>query len=116
MTDGLSRALLVLALAVSSLPACQSTIYEWGPYEESVLNSLLDYREEDLLSELARLDEYESQLRLEDRQPPPGLHAHLGYLNFLTGNGEATLRHFEAEKSWYPESRVFIDGMLERIR
>lgn len=107
---------VVAAVSLLLAAACSSDRYAWGPYEDSVLNTLHDFRDEDLLAELARLEEHEAQLRLEDRLPPPGLHAHLGYLHFLAGNGEATVRHFEAEKAVYPESAVFIDGMLERVK
>ncbi|MCB9898481.1 MAG: DUF4810 domain-containing protein [Planctomycetes bacterium] len=106
----------LVGAALLVLPACASEMYEWGPYEDSVLSTMHDFSERDLLAEIDRLEAYEADLREEDRRPPPGLHAHLGYLQFLAGNGEATLRHFAAEKAFYPESTVFIDGMLERVK
>ncbi len=104
------------AVAALLLGACAHELYEWGPYEDSVLNALHDFSAEDLLAEIDRLEEFEADLREQDLRPPPGLHAHVGYLQFLAGNGDATLRHFAAEKAYHPESTVFVDGMLERVR
>ena len=116
MTSCTTRAWSALVVACALLPACASGMYEWGPYEDSVLSTLHDFSERDLLEELDRLESYEADLREEDRRPPPGLHAHLGYLQFLAGNGDAMRRHFDAEKAFYPESTVFVDGMLERVK
>lgn len=112
----MSARYVLLAATVCMLSACSSQMYAWGPYEDSVLNTLHDFRDEDLLAEIDRLESFEADLREEDRRPPPGLHAHVGYLQFLVGNADAMRRHFAAEKAFYPESAVFIDGMLERVK
>ncbi len=98
------------------LAGCQSSaLYEWGPYEDSVHALCTDFVESDPVEELAGLDLHVSRLAEEDRVPPPGVHAQLGYLEYLAGNADAAVRHFEAEKTLYPESTVFIDGLLRRM-
>jgi len=97
------------------LPACGSTLYRWGPYEDSVWATLNDHRDSDIAADLERLASFEADLRERDATPPPGLHAQLGYLYSLVGDNDAARRHLEAEKSWYPEATVFVDGLLERL-
>ena len=108
--------ILLLALSGLGFVSCASRIYNWGPYESSVLNSLRDFDQRALLEEIDRLEEHDAELRRLDLPSMPGFHAQLGYLHFLAGNGEAAVRHFEAEKTFFPESTVFIDGMLGRVR
>ncbi|GJM23199.1 MAG: DUF4810 domain-containing protein [Planctomycetota bacterium] len=107
---------VVLLLCSLAFVSCASRIYNWGPYESSVLNSLQDFNRRALLEEIDRLEEHDAELRRLDLPAMPGFHAQLGYLHYLAGNGEAAVRHFQAEKTFFPESSVFIDGMLERVK
>jgi len=106
-------ALLLAALLPAA--ACSSPRYDWGPYEDSVLAVELDFREQQLMDEIAALEEHIHQLQLRDEVAPPGMHAHVGYLQYLAGDTGAAARHFEAEKALYPQSTVFMDGLLKRI-
>ena len=71
--------------------------------------------DEGLLAHVSALNADVEELRSEDKAPPPGLHAQLGYLEYMVGNMDAAIRNLQAEKRLYPESTVFIDGMLRRI-
>lgn len=95
--------------------SCQSGLYSWGPYEDGAYHLCTDFVDESPVEVLAELDEHISELRDRDRAPAPGMHAQAGYLEYLVGNRDAAVRHFEAEKSLYPESTVFIDGLLRRM-
>lgn len=94
---------------------CRSGLYDWGPYEDGVYALCHDFVEADVNEVLAELDEHVAELRASDRFPGPGVHAQLGYVEYLVGNRDAAVRHFEAEKALYPESTVFMDGLLRRI-
>ena len=50
-----------------------------------------------------------------DQRVPPGVHAHLGYLYFNQGKLDLSREEFMIEKRLFPESTVFIDGILERM-
>jgi len=91
-------------------------LYDWGPYEASVYALCHDFTDEDLLAQIEALNAHVEGLRAEDRLPAPGVHSHLGYLEYLAGNADAAARNFEAEKDLYPESTVFIDGLLRRMK
>ena len=105
-----------LALTALLLPGCVTTLYDWGPYESSVRATLREHQDLSLSDDLQRLAVHGAALREQDLAPPPGLHAHLGALYSLAGDLAAARRHLEAEKAWYPESAVFVDGLLERLR
>ena len=103
--------LALLALTVG----CQSGLYAWGTYEESVHALCLNFEEADLQETRAQLDEQLSRLRDHGLPPGPGMYAQLGYLEYLVGNHEVAMGHFNAEKTLYPESTVFMDGLLRRM-
>jgi hypothetical protein len=98
--------------------ACESpkTIYHWQSYEESAYHLLRDPDRTDLVEDIRNLSgEIEKDL-VEGRRIAPGVHAHLGYLYYLSGNPDSAKIEFEAEKAAYPESAVFIDGVLRRLK
>lgn len=106
--------LRVLVLA-PVLAGCTSTHYDWGRYEDSVY---LVTRQPDGFDLAAEIDSLEKQLEksaAKQRPVPPGLHAHLGYLHSVAGNGAAARQHFETEKELYPESARFMDHLLTRL-
>ena len=109
-----SRVLLGLA-ALLLTASCQSGLYSWGSYEDSVHALCFNFEEADLTETLAHLDEHVSRLRDHGLPPGPGMYAQLGYLEYLAGNQEIAAGHFKAEKGLYPESSVFMDGLLRRM-
>jgi len=103
------------ALLLLLTGACTSPLYDWGHYEESVLAMETGFQDVDLLDEIDTLERQAEAAAAKDRRPPPGLHAHLGYLHYLAGNSDAALRHFQTEKAVYPQSSVFMDGLISRL-
>ncbi len=110
----LACTLLLVAASLGST-SCSTTLYDWGDYERSVLALETEFLDSDLLDEITRLERQVEDSVGQDRPAPPGLHAHVGYLQYLAGNSDAALRHFEAEKSLYPQSAVFMDGLIGRL-
>jgi hypothetical protein len=53
--------------------------------------------------------------RAAGRVPPPGLQAHLGYLQLIAGNGTAAVSWFREEEETYPESAVFMDRLISKV-
>jgi hypothetical protein len=104
--------------AAACFSSCESTksIYHWQSYEESAYHLLEDPDRTDLVEDIRNLSgEIEKDL-VEGRPIAPGVHAHLGYLYYLSGNPDSAKIEFEAEKAAYPESAVFIDGVLRRMK
>jgi hypothetical protein len=107
---------LVLALAFLASCVSDNSIYRWGHYEESVYSVCHGAETIDLAQDVQVLSQELDRAQSEGRRAAPGIHAHLGYLYYLSGNTGAAEAQFEAEKSIYPESAVFIDGMLRRMK
>jgi len=107
-----------IAIGALLLASCESTgtIYHWGTYETSVRHVLLEPDRTDVSQEIRALSSEVERDRIEGRRAAPGVHAHLGYLYFITGNPDSAKTEFETEKSLYPESAVFIDGVLRRMK
>lgn len=106
---------LVAALALACLTGCATPLYDWGGYEDSVLVVQGEYLDVDLIAEIETFEQHIDELRRRDEHPGPGVHAHVGYLHYTVGNSEAALRHFEAEKAFYPESTRFMDMLIGRL-
>jgi hypothetical protein len=109
-----------VALAGSLLAACadpgpKPPAYGWGGYEDHVYNM---YAQPGEATPEAQIDQLTSGLEEAEsagQQAGPGVYAHLGYMQYLTGNLNAARDAFERERSLYPESATFIDGMLNRL-
>jgi hypothetical protein len=106
---------LFVALALPLASACTSTHYEWGRYEESVYDVTRRPDGFDLGAEIDTLEQQIEKTKNKDKPVPPGLHAHVGYLHTVAGNGDAARGHFEAEKALYPESAKFMDLLLAKL-
>jgi hypothetical protein len=47
---------------------------------------------------------------------PPGYHAHLGFLYFQVGKPDQALQSLQTEKALFPESTVYMDRLIARIK
>lgn len=96
--------------------ACQGTSrYAFGDYQESVFAVTMNEGEANIDASIASLNETVERTVMNDRLVPPGMHAHIGFLYALRGDIDFAVAAFESEKELYPESSVFIDGMLRRM-
>jgi hypothetical protein len=91
-------------------------IYRWGIYEELVYEMYAKPGAADPDTQVVRLSEDIARTQSEGKRVPPGVHAHLGYMYYLSGNAEAALDEFATERALFPESASFIDGIFARLR
>jgi hypothetical protein len=96
------------------LSACATpSRFEWGSYE----GALYAYAKKPALRENYRqalekaVDDGKRSNRLA-----PGLLAELGYLSLEDGDTTHAVQFFEAEMQAFPESRVFLAGIVERTK
>lgn len=111
------RAIVATSLAAALLLGACATpergSFHWGAYEQCVLGRCQGGgNPADEIRTLAADVEW-----ARERGVPvgPGIHAHLGYLYHLTGNDTSAAAEFRTEKELYPESAVFMDGLLRRM-
>jgi hypothetical protein len=112
----ISTRVAVLALVVLISACAPVPLYEWGGYEDSLYRTLVHPDTNDLATQSARLAADIERTSSLKRRVPPGVHAHLGYLYFMQGRADEALAQFEAERAAFPESTVFIDGMIARMK
>lgn len=111
----LAAAAVLLALLVGCASGSRN-LYYWGDYEDAIYEMYLKPGNTSLTDEILRLETDVEQAAAAGLAVPPGLHAHLGYLYTLEGNDAAARVHFQSEKALFPESTVFIDGLIARMR
>jgi len=112
-------ALLVVTAALAVLlSACAqpSTLYRWGEYESLVYDMYVRPGKADPTTQIAKLSGDIERTNAEGQHVPPGVHAHLGYLYYGQGQLDAAYEQFTIEKTLFPESAVFIDGVLTRMK
>ena len=108
-------AALGFGMAVFSGCSVQPSLYRWGEYEPLLYQMYAEEGEHDAGAQLARLSEDVERTLAEGQLVPPGVHAHLGYLYYTQGDTQAAPKQFVTEKELFPESSVFIDGIMKRL-
>jgi len=96
---------------------CASTsLYQWGNYENFLYKRYIKPGSLQTEEEINALENHLAQTYSKEATPPPGMHAHLGYLYASDGQSSRAFEHFNAEKKLFPESAHFIDGLIERMK
>ena len=113
--DFLVWLLLCTALLGSGCAAPQNReLYYWGEYEQLIQDSYLEPGSIDTVSWIEKLNTDIQQAAANGRRIPPGLYAQLGYLYASEGNVSLSNEAFGKEMELYPESKIWIEGMLKR--
>lgn len=90
-------------------------LYLWGEYEDLIYSMYVKPGEADPSTQVVKLNEDIQKMHDKSYRVPPGVHAHLGYMQFLQGNIAVAADEFEMEKTLYPESSVFIDRLIKGL-
>ncbi|WP_430010346.1 DUF4810 domain-containing protein [Methylophaga lonarensis] len=105
-------------LALLLLTGCAQQpkqLYHWGDYENLLYIMYTEPGAADPDMQIQKLTADIQQAHAKDLRIAPGIHAHLGYMYALKGNMASAKAEFIKEKQLYPESAIFIDGMLQRM-
>ncbi len=109
----------LLLLAFTLLAGCaakQPPLYQWGSYEDQVYAMYRDTGKVPIEEQLENLEQDYQVARAADKPVPPGYHAHMGYLYFQLGKTDQALQSFETEKALFPESTVYMDRLIARVK
>lgn len=107
---------LAVALLIVGCAETEAPLYRWGNYESLIYDMYVNPGEAEPGVQIAKLTEDIQRANADGKRIPPGVHAHLGYLHYTQGNQGDALQEFALERELYPESAVFIDGMLSRVK
>lgn len=110
-----SIALLFLVAGCSSGPTPPTLDYSWGEYDDLVYAMYAKPGEATPAVQISKLSAQIEKTKSRGEPVPPGVHAHLGYMQYISGNLDAARAEFEQERASYPESAVFIDGIMRRL-
>ena len=101
-------------LLLVTVAGCHTTVsqrYEWGDYDPALYAY---YKNPAKVADLTASLEAVIKDSESNREPvPPGIYAEYGYLQLQQGRGQDAARYFKQEEAHWPESRVFMDRMIQ---
>lgn len=109
----------LLLLTAALLGGCQTAVkplYYWGNYENQLYQTYRHPEKSGPAEQAAKLEEDLTKAAAQNLSPNPGLHAQLGFAYYQLGRLDAAEKEFTTEKTLFPESAVFIDRMLAKLK
>ena len=91
-------------------------MYYWGEYEQLIHDAYVKPGSADPQTQINTLTTDLQKTEAAGKKVPPGIYAHLGFLYAMQGMKAESKEAFMVERSLYPESIVFIDGLLNRAK
>ncbi|HSH68799.1 MAG TPA: DUF4810 domain-containing protein [Deferrisomatales bacterium] len=107
---------IVVVLLACGCATQKPPLYRWGEYERLIYEMYAKPGAAEPGTQVAKLSADVERTLAEGKRVPPGVHAHLGYMYYIQGNRGAALHEFTTEKEVFPESTVFVDGILTRLQ
>ncbi len=113
-----AKSSILILLAATVLAGCAGTplLYAWGSYEDQIHAMYTDTGKVPVEKQLEDLERDYQEARSANKSVPPGYHAHIGYLYFQLGKADQAVQSFETEKALFPESTVYMDRLIARIK
>lgn len=119
MTGASKIAILMVLVNLPLISGCvtqKPPLYRWGEYEQLVYEMYAEPGKAEPDTQVAKLSEDVGRTQAEGHRVPPGVYAHLGYMYYVQGNQGAAMSAFATEKALFPESTVFVDAILQRLK
>ena len=109
---------ILLLLSVFLVAGCTTNkeIYYWGEYEGLIHDAYVKPGSADPQTQIEKLSADLQKAEAIGKKTAPGIYAHLGYLYAIQGKNSQSKSAFMEERALYPESSVFIDGMMNRAK
>jgi hypothetical protein len=95
--------------------ATQKTLYNWGKYQEASYYYMKNNTDKDLEALLKEYQYIINNQKAGRKIVPPGIYADYGYLLIQQGKVNEGLELMKLEIALYPESAVFIEGIIKRL-
>lgn len=90
-------------------------LYRWGNYEKVIYAGYKAQDSSDPVNDAELIVDDLEKTVASGQVVPPGVRVHLGYLYFQQGRHNEARALFESERKQFPESAVFVNGLIERM-
>ena len=113
------KILIALLAGLLLLTGCanhRQSLYQWGSYENQIYAMYSDNNKLSAEEQILKLESDYQKAQSANKSVPPGYHAHLGFLYFQTGKTDQALQSLQTEKTLFPESTVYMDRLIARIK
>jgi hypothetical protein len=104
---------IAAAILLTGCQTAPKTTYQWEGYQPQVYQHFKGGSPD---QQIAVLEKDLQLINAKGNTPPPGYHAHLGYLYSMTGKLDMAMAQFEDEKKIFPESAVYMDFLLSKTK
>jgi len=108
--------LLILLVPVLLASCVPQKMYYWGDYSSTLYQSRKVPSEENLLKHKQALESIIQQSNEQNLRVPPGVYAELGYIYFRQNATDAAVKYFLLEEQTYPESRIFMERLVQAAK
>lgn len=103
--------MLLLVTVAGCHTQTASQRYGWGDYDPSLYAY---YKDPAKVGELTTSLQAVIKDSESNHEPvPPGIYAEYGYLQLQQGKSQDAARYFKQEEAHWPESKVFMDRMIQ---
>lgn len=116
MTAILKRISFFALVLIFTGCASQKSLYYWGSYEYQIYQMYTEPGKAPPKQQLVKFEEDYQKSMSQNKKMPPGFHAHVGYLYFESGKLDQAFKNFEMEKLQYPESSIYMDSLMQRMK
>jgi len=101
-------------LIISGCATQNKELYYWGEYEQLLHDTYVKPGSADASTQIEKLNADIQKAEALGKKTAPGIYAHLGFLYASQGKESQSKAAFTEERTLYPESSIFIDGIMRR--
>ena len=117
MKLALYKKVSLIVLLIFFISGCAThKMYYWGDYEELLYTQYQEPGKATPEYQIEKLQADIQKAKGQNKPLPPGFYAHLGYQYLQLGKSGEARQSFETEKKLFPESAVFMDRFLKKLK
>ena len=109
----LKLGVILITTILAGCASTQTTLYDWGGYDEGIYEYYYDPVEAANFPEL--VEAHIVQLESNSQTPAPGLYAEVGTFKLKTGDIENAITYYKKEASTWPESKALMDAIVQNL-
>jgi hypothetical protein len=108
--------LIIFAFALLQGCAKDNSMYYWGNYSESLYDMKHEPGAKTLGEHKKALLDIIHTAHAKHKKIPPGIYAELAQIELQANHVEQAKAYLTKEKSLFPESTVFVDSLMAKIK